>query len=126
MSGAVVGPFNVLSGREPFDANLDIRQATLYTPRSLIKSFRHDGLEKFFRTSSKKGIQPAHAVRLRLQLTALEHATTPGDMGAPGWRLHPLKGSLAGSWAVEVSGNWRLIFRFEGADAVAVDYVDYH
>ena len=47
-------------------------------------------------------------------------------MGAPGWGLHPLKAKWAGSWAVEVSGNWRLIFRFEGNDAVAVDYVDYH
>ena len=92
----------------------------------MIGSFRHGGLEKFFRTGSKKGIQPAQAGRLRIQLTALEHATGPGDMRAPGWRLHPLKGSLAGSWAVEVSGNWRLVFRFEGMDAVAVDYVDYH
>jgi proteic killer suppression protein len=92
----------------------------------VIRTFRHSGLEKFFRTGSKKGIQPAHARCLRLQLTALEHATAPGDMGAPGWGLHPLKGKREGFWAVEVSGNWRLTFRFEGRDAVAVDYEDYH
>jgi toxin HigB-1 len=92
----------------------------------VIRNFRHGVLEKFFRTGSKKGIRPAHARRLRLQLTALEHATGPGDMGAPGWGLHPLKGKREGFWAVEVSGNWRLTFRFEGTDAVAVDYEDYH
>ena len=92
----------------------------------MIRNFRHGGIEKFFRTGSKKGIQPAHAQRLRRQLTALEHAMAPGDMGAPGWRLHPLKGQREGLWAVEVSGNWRLTFGFDGTDAVAVDYEDYH
>ncbi len=47
-------------------------------------------------------------------------------MAVPGWNLHPLKGELAGLWAVSVSGNWRLIFGFEGKDAVLVDYQDYH
>ena len=77
-------------------------------------------------TGSKKGIQPAHARRLRLQLTALEHATAPSDMGAPGWGLHPLKGPLAGTGAVEVSGTWRLLYKIEGTNAVAVDDDDYH
>jgi len=92
----------------------------------LIKSFRHRGLEKFFRTESKAGIQAKHASKLRLQLFALENATAPSDMNAPGWRLHPLAGSLAEHWAVSVSGNWRLRFKFEGEDAVLVDYQDYH
>ena len=47
-------------------------------------------------------------------------------MGLPGFRLHPLKGDLAGFWAVSVSSNWRLIFRFEGEDACDVDLIDYH
>ena len=47
-------------------------------------------------------------------------------MNLPGWRLHPLKGTLKGLWAVSVSGNWRLVFAFEGEDAVLVDYLDYH
>jgi toxin HigB-1 len=46
-------------------------------------------------------------------------------MDFPGW-LHPLKGGLAGQWSVDVSGNWRLTFAFEGADAILVDYQDYH
>jgi proteic killer suppression protein len=92
----------------------------------VIRSFRHKGLAAFFATGSRKGIDAAHAAKLRLQLTALEHARGPADMSAPAWRLHPLKGGLKGHHAVWVSGNWRLVFRFDGADAVDVDYLDYH
>ena len=92
----------------------------------MFKSFRHRGLEKFFRAGSKAGIQPKHAARLRLQLFALDNAKRPGDMNAPGWRLHPLAGQLKEHWGVWVSGNWRLTFRFEGEDAILVDYQDYH
>ena len=92
----------------------------------MIKSFRHAGMEHFFTTGSKAGIQPAHAKRLRLQLTRLNAATGPGDMNSPGWRLHQLKGELAGHWSVDVNGNWRLTFAFEGADAILIDYQDYH
>jgi len=92
----------------------------------VIKSFRHRGVEKFFRTGSKAGIQPKHAGKLRLQLFALDNAHRPDDMNAPGWRLHSLAGELEGQWAISVSGNWRLIFKFEGEDVVLVDYRDYH
>jgi proteic killer suppression protein len=92
----------------------------------VIKSFRHKGIERFFKTGSKAAIQPSHAARLRLQLFALENATRPTDMNAPGWRLHALRGGLAGHWSVDVSGNWRLTFAFEGKDAILVDYQDYH
>ena len=92
----------------------------------MIKSFAHKGLEKFFRTGSTAGIQAQHAARLRLQLAMLDDVGAPEDMNAPGWRLHPLHGELKGHWAVTVSGNWRLTFRFEGEDAILVDYQDYH
>lgn len=92
----------------------------------MIRSFRHKGVEKFFLTGSKAGIQPAHAERLRDQLSALSAAIGPQQMNFPGWKLHALKGKLAGHWAVNVSGNWRLTFRFDGEDAILVDYQDYH
>lgn len=92
----------------------------------MIKSFRHKGLETFFRTGSKAGIQPAHAKRLRVQLTALDNAVNPQGMALYGWRLHRLTGIRAAQWAVTVNGNWRLTFEFEGQDAVLVDYLDYH
>ncbi len=92
----------------------------------MIKSFRHTGIERFFRTGTKAGIQAKHAEKLRRQLFALDNATVPLDMNAPGWRLHPLKGELADHWSIDVSGNWRLTFAFEGTDAILVDYQDYH
>ena len=92
----------------------------------MIRSFRHAGLEKFFKTGSKAGIQPAHAKKLRLQLEALNRARVPRDMGITAWHLHPLSGELAGHWAVKVNGNWRMIFAFDGEDAILVDYLDYH
>jgi proteic killer suppression protein len=92
----------------------------------MIARFRHAGIERFFRTGSAGRIQPAHRRRLRLILTALNTAQAPRDMGLPGLDLHPLKGDLAGFWSVSVSGNWRIIFRFDGTDATEIDYVDYH
>lgn len=92
----------------------------------MIKSFRHKGLQRFFETGSKAGIQAAHAAKLRLQLAALDQAIRPEDLSAPSWELHPLKGDLKGHWALTVNGNWRVVFTFEGQDAVLVDYRDYH
>lgn len=92
----------------------------------MIRSFRHKGIERFFLSGSKAGIQPVHAARLNEQLTVLNIANSPAQMNLPGWRLHQLSGTRAGFWAVSVSGNWRLIFGFEGEDAVVVDYQDYH
>jgi proteic killer suppression protein len=92
----------------------------------LIKSFKHAGLEKFYRRDSKAGIIPAHAKKLRDQLTALDAATKPSDTSAPGWNLHPLKGTLTDHWAVSVNGNWRMTFKFIGVDAEVVNYQDYH
>lgn len=92
----------------------------------MIKHFCHRGLERFFLTGSKAGIQPKHAPRLRLQLGQLDAAVAPADMDRPGWRFHALKGRLAGHYAVWVDENWRLTFIFVGEDAELVDYQDYH
>jgi proteic killer suppression protein len=92
----------------------------------MIPSFKHKGLETFFKTGSKKGVQSHHASKLQLQLAALENAAGPDDMNAPAWRLHPLAGELGGHWSVWVNGNWRLTFRFVGMDVELLDYQDYH
>ena len=63
---------------------------------------------------------------IALALADLEDAATPSDLDLPGYRLHPLKGTLKGYWSISISGNWRLIFRFEEGDAYDVDLVDYH
>jgi proteic killer suppression protein len=92
----------------------------------MIKNFRHGGVERFFATGSKAGIQPSHAAKLSIQLFQLSRARTASDMDAPGWNLHSLRGSLQGYWAVKVNGNWRVTFKFEGGDVILVDYQDYH
>ena len=92
----------------------------------MIKSFRHSGIEAFFKSGSKAGIQPKHAKRLSLQLAVLNTAKKESDMNLPGWDWHPLKGPLAGRWSVSVCGIWRLTYAFEIGDAILVDYEDYH
>ena len=91
-----------------------------------IKEFRHKGLERFFRTGTKAGIQAKHADRLRLILGRLNVATGPVDMNLPGLGLHELKGVRAGTWAVKVSGNWRITFVVADKDIDRIDYEDYH
>ena len=92
----------------------------------MIRSYRHKGVEKFVLSGSTARIRNEHAKRLRLILGRLEASTEPKDMNLPGLRLHELKGKSKGRWSVWVSGNWRITFKFEGIDAVEVDYEDYH
>jgi toxin HigB-1 len=92
----------------------------------VIKDFKHKGLEKFFLTGSKAGIRAAHVKRLRLILGRLNASTSPRDMNLPGLYLHELTGNRQGTWSVRVSGNWRVTFQFDGADAIKVNYEDYH
>lgn len=93
----------------------------------MIVSFRHKGLERFFRTGSKAGIQAAHTARLRLILGVLDHATSEDDVKAlPGLRAHHLSGNEKEFISVWVNGNWRITFRFVAADIELVDYLDYH
>lgn len=92
----------------------------------MIVSFRHKGLQLFYLSGSTKGIQASHAAKLGRILGLLDVARGPVDVDLPGFRLHPLKGGLKGHWSVWVNGNWRVTFRFVGADVELVDYQDYH
>ncbi|UJS22662.1 type II toxin-antitoxin system RelE/ParE family toxin [Thiothrix winogradskyi] len=92
----------------------------------MIISFIHKGLERFYLTGSKAGIQPEHAPKLRRILTVLETAQIPDDMDLPGYRLHPLQGNRQGTWSVRVSGNWLITFQFTEQNVELVDYEDYH
>ena len=92
----------------------------------MIVSFQHKGLEIFYRTGSTRGIQASHARKLGMILAMLDVANKPQDLSQPALKLHPLKGVLKGYWSGWVNGNWRLTFRFVGADVELVDYQDYH
>lgn len=92
----------------------------------MIRNIRHKGLAALYHDDETRSVQQAHVKRLRQILALLDAATVIADMDAPGLRLHTLRGSLQGFYAVTVSGNWRVIFRFEDGDALDVDYLDYH
>lgn len=92
----------------------------------MIVSFKHKGLERFYRSGSLAGVQAAHARRLQLILTNLDSAVQSSDMNLPGLRLHELKGDMKGIWSVVVNGNWRITFRFVGVNVELVNYEDYH
>lgn len=92
----------------------------------MIRAFRHRGLQTFFESGNTRGINPQWRRRLEVRLALLDAAETVEEMDIPGWRLHALSGERRGIWAVNVTGNWRLTFRFEQGNAVDVDLEDYH
>lgn len=93
---------------------------------SMIKSFKHKGLESFFYSGSKKGIKPEHASKLERILDRLNASGDLRDMNYPGSNLHALSSDRNGQYSVRVLGNWRVIFEFVNGDAYIVDYDDYH
>jgi toxin HigB-1 len=92
----------------------------------MIITIRHKGLRRLHETDDPRGVMADHADKLRRILARLDASRAASDMDLPGYRLHPLKGSLAGFYAVTVNGNWRVIFRFEQGSATDIDYIDYH
>ena len=92
----------------------------------MIKSIKHKSLKKFYETGNKSGIESGHNKKLRIQLTALNTAICIEDMDLPGFRLHQLKGNRKGFWAINVSKNWQIVFKFEEGNVYVVDYEDYH
>jgi proteic killer suppression protein len=94
--------------------------------RKMIKSWKHKGIRQFYTVGSTAGVQSNHSRRLKILLQLLNAATCPEDMNLPGFSFHPLKGNKKEYFAVTVNKNWRIIFKFEGEDAILVDYLDYH
>jgi proteic killer suppression protein len=91
--------------------------------------FRHKGLSQLYRDGNARGVGPAMADKLGKLLFALETAEALEQLGRfPGWRLHPLKGDMQGFWSLTVTGNWRLIFRYDEELNIAsdIDLIDYH
>jgi len=92
----------------------------------MIKSFRHRGLKRLYEQGDASKVRADQRNRVTDVLFHLDQAHAPRDLDLPGYRLHSLKGDLKGVWSVSISGNWRIVFRFEDGDAYAVDLVDYH
>jgi proteic killer suppression protein len=92
----------------------------------MIQKFKHKGLKRLFESGVSSGVDPQHVDRIRKILALLETAETLEDMDLPGLGLHPLKGNRKGTWAVKVSGNWRITFKIQNGEAFEVNYEDYH
>ena len=92
----------------------------------MIKTIRHRGLKRLYEQDDRSRVDPRLAPKLRRVLFRLQGAGVVEDMNQPGYALHPLSGDLNGFWAVRVSANWRVIFRFVDGHAFDVDLVDYH
>jgi len=92
----------------------------------MIRSFRHKGLKEFFETGSKRGVRPELATRIARRLDVLAAAQQIDDVAAHGFNLHGLKGDRTGEWAISVSGNWRITFKFINGEALDINLEDYH
>jgi toxin HigB-1 len=92
----------------------------------MIKSFRHRGLQRLYERGDRSRMNPILVEKVETALGLLDVAETPEAVNLPGYRLHPLRGDLRGFWSIRVSGNWRIIFRFDDRDVCDVDLVDYH
>jgi toxin HigB-1 len=92
----------------------------------VIQTIRHRGLKRLHLRGDTSGLRADQAGRIQDVLAHLDQAEKPSDLALPGYRLHPLKGRLKGYWSVTISGNWRIVFRFENGDAFDVDLTDYH
>ena len=92
----------------------------------MIESFRHKGLRRFFETGDRSKLSPEMVERVALALLMIDEAEVIAELNRPGFRLHPLKGRLAGHWSITITGDWRITFRFVDGQALDVDFVDYH
>jgi proteic killer suppression protein len=92
----------------------------------MIESFRHRGLKRLYQHNDRSGIGSTMLRRVEEILSVLDAAEAISELDIPGYRLHPLTGPLKGYWSVQVTGNWRIVFRFEDGAAWDVDLVDYH
>jgi proteic killer suppression protein len=92
----------------------------------MVRSFKHRGLKRLYERGDRSGIRPDLLETVEDFLARLDEADTLQALNLPGYRLHPLKGELKGFWSVTVRANWRIIFRFQGADAFDVELIDYH
>ena len=91
----------------------------------MIESFRHRGLKRLHERGDGSRVNANQLARITDVPAHLNRAKKPEALDLPGYRLHPLTGDMKGYWSVRVSGNWRIIFRFQDGGAYEVDLTDY-
>ena len=83
-------------------------------------------MKRFWERSDASRLPPQFLAKIRSVLDALDAATTPRDVDLPGFGFHALRGDRRGQYAIRVTRNWRVTFRWQGEDAIDVDFEDYH
>jgi toxin HigB-1 len=92
----------------------------------MIKSFRDKALAQFHATGETRGLKIVNAARVQRLLDILERARRPEALNVPGFGFHRLKGTRGNTYAVSISGNWRLTFKWDDEGAIDVNVEDYH
>lgn len=92
----------------------------------MIRNFRHNGLRRFWERGERGRVPSEYADKIRRILTSLDRTTSMARINRREYGLHRLTGDRSGLWAVTVSANWRIVFRFEDGDVYDVNLIDYH
>ena len=92
----------------------------------MVQTFKHRGLKLYFETGNPKGVAADAAKKIQIRLNVLNRAKELRDIGLPGFAFHPLKGDRSGEYAINVTGNYRMTFRFDGGDVFDLNLEDYH
>ena len=92
----------------------------------MIENFKDRRLKRLYERGDRSKIRADLVDKVERILARLDQALVIEDMNLPGCRLHELKGDLKGFWSVSISGNWRIIFRFESGKARDIEMIDYH
>jgi toxin HigB-1 len=93
----------------------------------LIRTIKHRSLRRFVEDDDVRELNADLVGRIRNIIAALVVANTMSDVsGPPGWRIHMLKGDMAGRWSISVSGNWRITFEVENNEVIDLNLEDYH
>jgi proteic killer suppression protein len=94
----------------------------------MIKSIQHKGLKLFWTKGDASKLQSEYVHKVNKVLNIIHYMEeVPKDLETFKYlRPHPLKGDLKGFWSLDISGNWRIIFRFEDGHAFDLDYLDTH
>ncbi len=92
----------------------------------MIRTFKHRGLKKLYERGDRRHVSGESLNRIEDIIARLDVAVVPSDLDLPGYGLHQLKGKLKGFWALKVSGNRRIIFRFRDGNVFDIDLIDYH
>jgi toxin HigB-1 len=102
---------------------LDVSPASDHL-QHVIRTFRSKALRVYFETGKSGGLSVQNVARVGRMLRVLDDATRPEHLNLPGYRFHALHGERR--WSIRVTGNWRITFGWDGADAVELDLEDYH